>query len=94
MESPGLVPCQAVWNAASGGRPCLETRPSRGHYTQVPSPAENVTNTVEFANSTFRDAVYMLTSADIDSGQYSVRDVVLPTVGTATVLPGNILADK
>ena len=37
----------------------------------------------------YRDAVYMLTSADIDSGQYSIRDIVLATVGTATVLPGN-----
>ena len=41
-----------------------------------------------------RDAVYMLTSADIESGQYSLRDVVLPTVGMATVLPGNRTADK
>ena len=41
-----------------------------------------------------RDAVYMLTSADIESGQYSLRDVVLPTVGTATILPGNRTADK
>lgn len=41
-----------------------------------------------------RDAVYMLTEEDIQSGKYSVRDIVLPTVGTATILPGNKVADR
>lgn len=41
-----------------------------------------------------RDAVYMLTSLDISSGKYSTRDIVLPTPGTATILPGNKTAER
>ena len=38
--------------------------------------------------------MHILTSADVDSGLYSIRDIVLPAVGTATVFPGNKVADR
>ena len=41
-----------------------------------------------------RDVVHVLTPEDISSGIYSMKDIVLPTIGTATVLPGNKTADR
>ena len=38
--------------------------------------------------------MHVLTQEDIHSGQYGLRDVVLPTVGTKTLLPSNRVADK
>lgn len=39
-----------------------------------------------------RECVHVLTSHDIQSGGYSIEDVVLPLVGTSTVSPENKVA--
>ena len=41
-----------------------------------------------------RDCVHVLTRQEINSGQYSLGDVVLPLLGTKSVLPSNKVADK
>ena len=41
-----------------------------------------------------RDCVHVLTQQEINSGQYSPGDVVLPLLGTKSVLPSNKVADK
>ena len=41
-----------------------------------------------------REAVHMVTSLDISNGKYSMRDIVLPTPGTATILLRNKVADR
>ena len=37
--------------------------------------------------------MHVLTSGDIQSGRYSIRDVVLPLPGIDTIFPGNKVAD-
>ena len=41
-----------------------------------------------------RDLVHVVTQQEINSGQYSLGDVVLPLLGTSTMLPSNRVADK
>ena len=42
----------------------------------------------------FRESVHVLTSRDIQSGRYSMEDVVLPIVGTSTICPENKVASR
>ena len=41
-----------------------------------------------------RDCVHTLTSNDIQTGRYSIREVVLPLLGTNTIFPRNKVADR
>ena len=41
-----------------------------------------------------RDCIHVLTQQEINSGQYKLGDVVLPLLGTKSVLPSNKVADK
>ena len=41
-----------------------------------------------------RSSVHMLTSEDITSGKFTMDDVVLPSVGFKTTIPGNKVGDK
>ena len=42
----------------------------------------------------YREWVHVLSSEDVRNEVYSLKDVLIPTIGAATIYPGNRVADR